>query len=70
MRFPQVVVCAFDGWAANQLRELAAEHRWLLREVRQPAAALDLARESRPTVLVVQAVETVDKRRDEAKQPV
>ncbi len=61
MRFPQIVVCAFDGWAANQLRELAAEHCWLLREVRQPAAALELAREPRPTVLVVQADPTADR---------
>jgi DNA-binding NarL/FixJ family response regulator len=61
MRFPQIVVCAFDAWAANQLRELAAGHRWLLREVRQPAAALELAREPRPTVLVVQADPTADR---------
>ncbi len=61
MRFPQIVVCAFDAWAANQFRELAAEHRWLLREVRQPAAALELTREPRPTVLVVQADPTADR---------
>jgi DNA-binding NarL/FixJ family response regulator len=61
MRFPQIVVCAFDTWAANQLRELAAGHRWLLREVRQPAAALELARQPRPTVLVVQADPSADR---------
>lgn len=61
MRFPQIVVCAFDAWAANQLRELADGHRWLLREVRQPAAALELARQARPTVLVVQADPTADR---------
>jgi hypothetical protein len=61
MRFPQIVVCAFDAWAANQLRELAAAQRWLLREVRQPAAALELAREPRPTVLMVQADPTADR---------
>jgi hypothetical protein len=55
MKYPQVVVCAFDDWLANQLRELVAEHRWLLRETRQPSAALDLVRQSRPTVLLVQA---------------
>jgi DNA-binding NarL/FixJ family response regulator len=61
MRFPQIVICAFDAWAANQLRELAAGQRWLLREVRQPAAALELAREPRPTVLVVQVDPTADR---------
>ncbi len=61
MRFPQVVVCGFDEWAANQLRGLAGEHRWLLREVRQPTAALDLVRDDRPTVLVVQADPTADR---------
>ena len=43
MRFPQLVVCAPDDWAADQLRELAAEHRWVLRSVRQPAAGLDVS---------------------------
>ncbi len=55
MKYPQVVVCAPDGWVADQLRELVAEHRWLLREVRQPSAALELVRDPRPTVLLVQA---------------
>jgi hypothetical protein len=55
MRFPQVVVCGPDEWPAAQLRELAAEHRWLLRPVRQPAAAVELVRAGRPTVLLVQA---------------
>ena len=61
MQFPQVVVCAFDDWLANQLRELVAERRWLLRETRQPPAALELVRESRPTVLFVQADPASDK---------
>lgn len=61
MQFPQVVVCAFDDWMANQLRELVAEHRWLLRETRLPSAALELVRDSRPTVLLVQADPTSDK---------
>ncbi|MCS7021847.1 MAG: hypothetical protein NZ703_04380 [Gemmataceae bacterium] len=34
MRLPQVIVWEADGWMARQLRELAAEHRWLLRPVR------------------------------------
>ena len=63
MRYPQVVVCAFDDWTANQLRPQAAEHRWLLRSVRQAAAARDLALalEPRPTVLLVQADPAADK---------
>jgi hypothetical protein len=55
MRYPQVVVCGPDEWPAAQLRELAAEHRWLVRAARQPVAARDLVREPRPTVLLVQA---------------
>lgn len=55
MRYPQVVVCASDDWTVNQLRPQAVEHRWLLRSVRQLAAARDLALEPRPTVLLVQA---------------
>jgi hypothetical protein len=60
VKFPQVVVCAFDEWVANQIRELVAEQKWLLREVRQPAAALELVREPRPAVLLIQADPTGD----------
>lgn len=34
MRLPQIIVWESDGWMARQLRELAAENRWLLRSVR------------------------------------
>ena len=61
MRFPQLVVCAFDDWTANQFRDLAAEHRWVLRDARRPDAALGLLAEPRPTVLVVQADPAADK---------
>lgn len=61
MRFPQLVVCAFDDWAANQLRDLAAEHRWVLRDARRPDAVAALLAESRPTVLVVQVDPAADK---------
>jgi hypothetical protein len=60
MRYPQLIVVGPDDWVANQLGELAAEHRWLVRAVRRPAAALELAREPRPTVLIVQADPTAD----------
>jgi hypothetical protein len=55
MRYPQVIVCGPDEWPAAQLREQAADHRWLVRAVRQPAAAVELVRDGRPTVLLVQA---------------
>ena len=61
MRYPQVVVCAFDDWVADQIRELAAEHRWLLRDFRQLDAALGLVGGGRPTVLLVQADPTSDR---------
>ena len=61
MRFPQVVVCAFDDWAANQLRDLAAEHRWVLRDARRPDAVAALLTGSRPTVLVVQVDPAAEK---------
>lgn len=54
MKHPQLVVFAFDDWLAKQLRELATESRWLLREVRQPGACLALLRDGRPTVLFAQ----------------
>ena len=54
MKFPQVVICAADEWPAGQLRELVAEHRWLVKEVRSPAAAREHLRDPRPTVLLVQ----------------
>jgi hypothetical protein len=54
MKHPHLVVFAFDDWLAKQLRELAAESRWLLREVRQPGACLALLSDPRPTVLFAQ----------------
>jgi hypothetical protein len=34
MKFPRVVVCAFDDWLANQLREAVAERKWVMQAVR------------------------------------
>jgi chemotaxis response regulator CheB len=53
MRHPQVVVYESDGWVAAQLEQLAAEHRWLLRESRQPEACLELVTQARPSVLLL-----------------
>lgn len=54
MRYPQLVILAFDDWLGKQLAPFAADHRWLLKEVRQPGAGLALLREPRPTVLLAQ----------------
>jgi len=54
MRSPQIVIREADGWVARQLHEAATEHRWLIREPKSTTEALSLAREARPTLLVVQ----------------
>jgi len=51
---PQILIFAFDEWLGNQLREAAAERRWVLREVRQIGAFLTAVAEVRPRVAVVQ----------------
>lgn len=61
MRYPQLVVCAFDDWAANQLRDLAADYRWVLRDTRRPDAVSSFLAESRPTVLIVQVDPSAEK---------
>ncbi len=53
MKLPQVVVYESDGSLAGQIRRLAAENRWLLRESRHPDACLALASEARPAVLLL-----------------
>ena len=53
-RRPQVVVLEADGRVARHLAELAAESRWLIRPARTPAAALELARDRRPTVVFIE----------------
>jgi hypothetical protein len=60
MRYPQVIALGPDDWVANQLAELANDQRWLIRPARRPAAALELARDPRPTVLIAQADPTAD----------
>jgi hypothetical protein len=53
MRYPQLLVYEGDGRLAAQLRPLAEEKRWSLREPRQPEACLRLLGRGRPQVLVV-----------------
>jgi chemotaxis response regulator CheB len=53
MKHPQVVVFESDGWLADQVRRLAAENAWLVRESRQPEACLKLLHDARPAVLLL-----------------
>jgi chemotaxis response regulator CheB len=53
MKHPQVVVFESDGWLADQVRRLAAENAWLIRESRQPEACLKLLEDARPAVLLL-----------------
>jgi hypothetical protein len=53
MRFPRLLVCEADGRLAVQLRKLAEERRWSLREPRRPEACLRLLRRGGPSVLVL-----------------
>jgi hypothetical protein len=66
VRYPQLVVYEPDGWIAKQLRELAGESRWLLREARQLAVCRTALRQPRPTVLVLHV--ELDRGRAEALQ--
>lgn len=53
MKHPQVVVYESDGWLADQVRRLAGEHAWLVRESRHADACLALLADVRPTVLLL-----------------
>lgn len=61
MKYPHVVLFAFDDWLGNQLRELVIERKWVLREVRQIAGWLTAAAERKPCVAVIQADFTADR---------
>jgi hypothetical protein len=60
MRSPQIIVLEPDGWLAKQLRELAAESRWLVQSARSVDTALSLSRR-RPAVLLLQFEPVEDK---------
>jgi DNA-binding NarL/FixJ family response regulator len=59
MKFPRVVVCAFDDWLAAQLREAVAERKWVLKEVRTADGWVNEATTG-ACVAVVQADPTAD----------
>lgn len=53
MKLPQVVIYESDGFLAGQVRRLADEHSWLVRESRDPAACVKLLSDARPSVLLL-----------------
>ena len=53
MKHPQVVVYESDGWLADQVRRLAADHAWLVRESRHSDSCLNLLADGRPAVLLL-----------------
>src|SRR5688572_23580960 len=53
MKHPQVAVYEADGWLASQVRRLAGENGWLVRESRHPEACLALLSDGRPSVLLL-----------------
>ena len=53
MKHPHVVVYESDGWLADQVRRLAADHAWLVRESRHADACLNLLADGRPAVLLL-----------------
>jgi chemotaxis response regulator CheB len=53
MRHPQVVVYESDGWLAGQIRRLAGENAWLVRESRNADTCLGQLADVRPSVLLL-----------------
>ena len=54
MKVPQIVVSGVDDWLVNQLREVAADHRWVLREVRRLGSFAGQFTERRPSIALLQ----------------
>ena len=57
MRYPQVIVYESDGSLAKQVRRLAHENSWLVREPRRPESCLELLADIRPSVLLLKLEE-------------
>ena len=53
MKLPQVVIYETDGFLAGQVRRLADEHSWLVRESRDPDACVKLLSDARPSALLL-----------------
>jgi DNA-binding response OmpR family regulator len=55
---PQILIFAFDDWLANQLRQAAADHRWMIKETRRLDAFRNAFAELRHRVIVIQLERT------------
>jgi len=53
VKAPQLVLFATEDWLGNQLREVAAGHRWLVRESRQLGAFAAQFEDRRPSIAIV-----------------
>ena len=53
MRSPRLIVRETDGMLAGMLADAVRKHSWLLREIREPEACLNLLRRVGPSVLFV-----------------
>jgi DNA-binding response OmpR family regulator len=53
MKLPQVVIYESEGSLAGQVRRLAGENSWLVRESRDPDACVKLLADARPAVLLL-----------------
>ncbi len=53
MKHPQVAIYESDGFLASQVRRLASENGWLVRESRHTEACLALLNDGRPSVLLL-----------------
>jgi PleD family two-component response regulator len=53
MKYPQIVVYESGGWLAGQIKRLASENGWLVRESRREDTCLNLVQDGRPTVFLL-----------------
>jgi len=53
MRHPQIVVYESDGWLAGQVRRLATENSWIVRESRSADACLQILANDGPCVVLL-----------------
>jgi DNA-binding response OmpR family regulator len=54
VKYPQIIVLENDSWLGKQLRDLAAESRWLIHSVRTSLAVLSQLQPGNPTVILLQ----------------
>ena len=56
---PQILIFAFDDWLGNQLRQAAADHRWIIKETKRLDAFRNAFAELRQRVIIIQLERTV-----------